>query len=146
MLPSIDEINQWIKTPILKIAIAPLTLLLSLIFPDVRQFLIEHIQPSVPPKTLWILWLIFAYLSFLLLLSACVLRKEIKELHSLTFKFGVYWDSEKNAYCPHCKKPLVGYTPHPPTAYYFWCHTHRTYIYLHDDAIPISLEEARKQL
>ncbi len=90
--------------------------------------------------------LIFLYLSFLLLSYACFLRKKIKELHTLKFKFGVYWDIDKNPYCPKCKIPLVGYTPRPPVEYFYWCHSHSANVYLHNDAIPISLEAARKQL
>ena len=145
MLPSIDEINQWIKNPLLKIAASPLLSLLSLLSPSVRKFLNENILPALTQKTLLISALIFAYLFFVALLAICALRKEIKELHSFTSDFGIYWDKNKKPYCPKCKIPLSGYTEEPQPVFY--CHGHDKLVYIHDvKGVPITQTDAQSRL
>jgi hypothetical protein len=101
MLPSIDEINQNLKKHIAKALIAPILFLLSLLVPMVSKFLTDYILPILSLKTLWILTLLFAYLSILLFSYIYALRKKIKDtptLETLRFK---EWEETKKQYKEH---------------------------------------------
>ncbi len=61
--------------------------------------------------------LIEEYTSKRLLLFLCILLGillllnlySLYSLNRLNLKFGLYWDKQKNPYCPGCRKPLHGF-------------------------------------
>ncbi len=65
-------------------------------------------------------------------------------------KFGVYWDKNKEAYCPACQTLLSRYTEAKYESgepyYYFHCIKCNKLVYLKDDAVFIKIQDARKKL
>lgn len=64
---------------------------------------------------------IFNYLTVVLFFSISInvyhLIKNRKK-----FKFGVYWDNEKNTYCPICKKPVTRFIKNTKRPYLYCSH------------------------
>ena len=53
-------------------------------------------------------WALTISMSLNLVFAAWILG--LKRASMLKLRFGVYWDREKNPYCPSCKSPLSGYS------------------------------------
>jgi hypothetical protein len=72
------------------------------------------------------------------------------DLNTLTLKFGIYWDKNKQPHCPTCKTPLSRYKEEQSASgnfsAYFLCPKCRLPIYLQNDEAPITLQQAKKQL
>lgn len=64
-----------------------------------------HLSPYVTKANLW-QWLIWSTLSIVLLCSYLFDLHRKSRKNALRLYFGIYWDKEKNPYCPACKTPL----------------------------------------
>lgn len=58
-----------------------------------------------------------------------VLRKKPE----FTLKYGIYWDSDKNPYCPNCKTPIAGYASYQSGKGYY-CNSCKKVFPLQDSA------------
>lgn len=144
-----DKITELIEK-LLPLPVAlPIVLHIAILFgiwhiPNLEDSLRSYLQLKYSAVPVITIFLSVSSLYLLMLASYIVLC--FKFSNKFTPKFGVLWDKNKEPYCPSCKTYLSGYTENPPTGYYFWCHTHKDYVFIHNNGIPTPLTEVQKLL
>lgn len=75
---------------------------------QITPIVFPAIEAYVSKKLLFSLLISSLVLS--LILSVYIWIHSKKDKNALKLKYGIFWDKEKNPYCPSCKKPGVIYT------------------------------------
>ena len=140
----IETITNTTITLILSALSGLFGILLGAIYSEVVPIILPTLTQKLP---ITVLLRIFVVVLILLALSiALSIFIYLKYRPKYKARFGALWDGNKEPYCPSCKTYLSGYTENPPDGYYFWCHTHKDYVFIHNNGVPIPLLEAQKLL
>lgn len=149
----IEKISELIKT-FLPLPIAlPLILHIAIL---AGIWLLPHLEELLPPNLypahgkVPVLTISISVLSLYLLMLASYIILYIKFKNKLTPKFGVFWDKNKEPYCPACQsllnKESVNISDPDATVYLKCIHCDK-YVYLSlDEPKRLTLSEAKKYL
>jgi len=118
---------------------------LGSMYHDLPQTYLQTILEPIPKQLL--LKLLLAATIIIFFLVALSFFFYTKSKTKLTPKFGVFWDKNKEAYCPSCEKLLSEYSEHhSPAICEFRCIKCSTSIRLMNMGNFISLSEAQELL
>jgi len=106
-----------------------------------------YIKKTIPQQELQ--GALLSVFLILLILSIVYLLFRNNE-SSLTLKYGIYWDSNKNPHCPICKKPVNRYDTYCVVMHHekgYMCgFCEKVAILANSNGEPVTPEEARKSL
>jgi hypothetical protein len=149
LMKIIEKIKEVTTIQIISSLSGVLILLIWSIYQDVLPLILPTIIQQLPKIVLLKGLIIIS--AFILLLVALSLSLYLKLKTKLTPKFGIFWDKNKEPYCPACEKPLSQYGPYniPNTnkiVYSFRCVKCDKHISLTYNGNYIKLEDAKKLL
>ena len=129
----IENIQTNMIKYIISLILGVLTYLLLSVYADLLPNILPMLQ-GLPNTTIAKICIVAIILFVLSLVMTIVVYLQ----HRPTFKpkFGILWDKNKEPYCPSCKTYLSGYTENPPDGYYFWCHSHKDNVFIHNNGVP----------
>lgn len=78
-----------------------------LFYNDFLMLMKAHVDKIISTKDMSELLVQLTLVSLLLILLAYIFHQKNKK--SLTLKYGIYWDYNKNPHCPSCEKPVSKY-------------------------------------
>ncbi len=124
------------------IAVACVTGLLLLTMNQILPVVLPAIEKSIPKRAL----LTLLVLSILVNVLLAVYISYQSRKSSLTLRFGVYWDRERNTFCPVCRSPMSSYGEYAAGTG-FYCTKCEEIIELREvNGDPISLKSAVEKL
>ncbi len=100
-----DKIKDKIIKHAAEGAIASVAILLVWVANKLAPIVLPLIENNLSNQVLLALLLASIAINILLV----ILIYSVTKKSPLKLKYGIYWDSEKNPYCPSCQKPIAGY-------------------------------------
>ena len=105
------------------------------------KYHLETIDKLSPQITLLLLLVLM-----LSLIISIVLSYPFKKTPKLKLKYAIYWDKDKNPYCPICKSPISGYDNYPYVGRSFHCNKCDKKIPLNNNGKVIEIEQVLEEI
>jgi len=142
------KITETIMSNTITILLTALSGLFGILLGSIYSEVVPIILPTLTQQLpITVLLKILSGATILLVLSIVLsIFIYLKYKPKYKARFGILWDKNKEPYCPACHIYLSGYTENPPKGFYFWCHSHKDFVFIHNNGVPMSLLDAQKQL
>jgi hypothetical protein len=104
-MSAIDKVKEALVSKTVEASISLVSMLLIFVFWQLAPAIIKSISITVSPQILLALLTLSIVINIFLV--ALFIYSRTKEKSDLKLRFGVYWDKDKNPYCPVCKNVLA---------------------------------------
>lgn len=100
----VEKAKEAAMSKTAEMIVASIAAILLFVFYQISPYLLEAIDKALSPRLLLALLALSFVINLFLLAYLFGLNKNVNS--SLFLRFGLYWDKDKNPYCPLCQKPV----------------------------------------